>query len=608
MAGIDSNPGRKGTLRFNVLPEIWQLLRPRRAIILLGLLLMVLNRLSGLVLPASARYLVDNVIGEKHLSLLFPLIGVVLLATLTQGLSSFGLTQTLSKTAEKLITDLRGRLHQHVGGLPVSYYDSHKTGMLVSRVMNDAEGLRHLLGVGLVDFIGGLLTVLAAFVIMIGISPVMSGAAAVFLLVFGFGLRQVFRHIRPIFHEGAGIKAEVTGRLMESLGGIRVVKSYHAEALEHEVFSAGVERLLQNAFRLLKATSVISLLSSTLVGLIGGGVMWIGAWQVLTGKLTLGGFLTYIIFLGYLSALLMRVMGVGTQITEALAGLERSHELLDETPEHADSGRSVDLGDFRGDIAFHNVSFAYDQANAVLRDVSLRALPGTVTALVGSSGAGKSTIIELLAAFHKPNCGVVLVDGVDLSTVKLASYRTHLGMVLQDLFLFDGTIRENVAFSKPEATEAEILRVCAIARVDEFAETYAARYDTLIGERGVKLSGGQRQRVSIARAILANPRILILDEATSSLDSESESAIQAGLSYLLRERTTFVIAHRLSTILRADQILVVEDGQIIERGTHRSLFDLRGRYYDLYTRQHGIQPEPFLEPATVAQEGFFSRP
>ncbi len=414
--------------------------------------------------------------------------------------------------------------------------------------------------------------------------------------MFGIGLRKAFRVIRPIFRERAKINAEVTGRLTESLGGVRVVKGYHAEAREHDVFSSGVERLLQNVFKTLTATSVMSLSSSTLMGIIGAIVMFMGTRQILAGKLTLGGFFTYTMFLGYLAAPLFQVVGIGTQITEAIAGLERTREVLDETQEYEDPGRTVALGEIRGDLAFQDVTFAYEQEKTVLHDISFHASPGTVTALVGSSGSGKSTIIGLIAAFHKPNDGEILVDGVDLAKVRLESYRTQLGMVLQDSFLFDGSIRENVAFSKPDATEAEILSACAIARVDEFAEKYEQKYDTIIGERGVKLSGGQRQRVSIARAILANPRILILDEATSSLDSESESLIQQGLSYLMQGRTTFVIAHRLSTIRRADQILVVEAGRIVERGTHQSLFDLGGRYFELYTKQHGIEQNLFLAP------------
>jgi subfamily B ATP-binding cassette protein MsbA len=594
--GAGPTPGKKKTDIFKALPEIMDLIRPRRALLAVGMLLMVINRVSGLVLPASTKYLVDDVITKKRFQLLYPLVGVVLAATIIQGLTSFALTQTLSKAAQKLIAELRRTVQEHIGRLSVSYYDANKTGMLVSRIMSDVEGVRNLIGTGLVDFVGGLLTAVIAFVVLIRISPVMTGIAFAFLLVFGLGLQRAFKIIRPIFRERAKINAEVTGRLTESLGGVRVVKGYHAESREHGVFSSGVERLLQNVFKTLTATSVMSLSSSTLMGLIGAIVMFMGTRQILDGKLTLGGFFTYTMFLGYLAAPLFQVVGIGTQITEAIAGLERTREVLDETPENEDPDRTIMLGPIRGDLRFDDVTFAYEKDREVLHDVSFHAQPGSVTALVGSSGSGKSTIIGLIAAFHKPNQGQVVVDGVDLSKVRLESYRTQLGMVLQDSFLFDGSIRDNVAFSKPDATEEEIIHACRIARVDEFAERYEQKYDTIIGERGVKLSGGQRQRVSIARAILANPRILILDEATSSLDSESEALIQQGLAYLMQGRTTFVIAHRLSTIRRADQILVVEAGRVVERGTHQSLFDLGGRYYELYTKQHGIEQNLFLAP------------
>jgi subfamily B ATP-binding cassette protein MsbA len=592
----ESKKPAKKTPVFQALPEIWQLIRPRRGLLALGLVLMVINRVSGLVLPYSTKYLVDNVITKRQMSLLPIIVGVVLTATLIQGLTSFTLTQTLSKAAQKLIAELRRTVQEHIGRLSVSYYDSNKTGTMVSRIMSDVEGVRNLVGTGLVDFVGGLLTAVIAFVVLMRISTVMTMIAFGFLLVFGIGLRWAFKTIRPIFKERAKINAEVTGRLTESLGGVRVVKGYHAEDREHAVFSAGVERLLQNVFKTLTATSLMSLTSSTLMGVVGAIVMFIGTRQIMAGKLTLGEFFTYTMFLGYLAAPLFQVVSVGTQITEAIAGLERTREVLSETPEDEDPGRTVKLGPIRGDVAFDEVTFAYEKKKTVLHGVSFHSQPGTVTALVGSSGSGKSTIIGLVAAFHKPNTGKVLVDDVDLATVRLDSYRTQLGMVLQDSFLFDGSIRENVAFAKPDATEEEILRACGIARVDEFAEKFELKYDTIIGERGVKLSGGQRQRVSIARAILANPRILILDEATSSLDSESEALIQAGLAYLTQGRTTFVIAHRLSTIRRADQILVVEEGQSAERGTHRSLYDLGGRYFDLYTRQHGIEQNLFLAP------------
>jgi len=557
---------------------------------------MVINRVSGLVLPYSTKFLVDNVIAKRQMSLLPYIVGAVLSATLIQGLTSYTLTQTLSKAAQKLIAELRRRVQEHIGRLSVSYYDSNKTGTMVSRIMSDVEGVRNLVGTGLVDFTGGLLTAVIAFVVLMRISTVMTMIAFGFLAVFGVGLRWAFKTIRPIFKERAKINAEVTGRLTESLGGVRVVKGYHAEQREHAVFSAGVERLLQNVFKTLTATSLMSLTSSTLMGIVGAIVMFIGTRQIMAGKLTLGEFFTYTMFLGYLAAPLFQVVSVGTQITEAVAGLERTREVLSETPEDEDPGRTIMLPPITGDVAFENVTFAYEKKKTVLHGISFHSKPGTVTALVGSSGSGKSTIIGLVAAFHKPNTGKVLVDGVDLATARLESYRTQLGMVLQDSFLFDGSIRENVAFAKPDATEEEILRACQIARVDEFAEKFELKYDTIIGERGVKLSGGQRQRVSIARAILANPRILILDEATSSLDSESEALIQTGLSFLMQDRTTFVIAHRLSTIRRAEQILVVEEGNIVERGTHGELYALGGRYFDLYTRQHGMEQNLFLAP------------
>jgi ABC-type multidrug transport system fused ATPase/permease subunit len=595
-------PAGKKPEVFKALPEIWRLISPRRGLLALGMLLMVINRVSSLVLPASTKFLVDDIIGKHRSNLLLPLVGLVLSATVIQGLTSFALTQTLSKAAQKLIAELRIRVQEHVGRLPVSYYDSNKTGTLVARIMSDVEGVRNLLGTGLVDFVGGVLTAVIAFVVLVRISPTMTAIAFGFLVVFGFALRKAFQTIRPIFRERSKINAEVTGRLTETLGGVRVVKGYHAEEREHEVFAGGVQRLLQNVFKTLTATSVMSLSSATLMGVVGAIVMFMGARQILSGHLTLGGFFTYTMFLGYLAAPLFQIVGIGTQITEAIAGLERTREVLSEHPENEDPGRTLALGSIDGEIRFEDVTFAYDADKTVLHNVTFDSQPGTVTALVGSSGSGKSTIIGLIAAFHKPNQGRVLVDGLDVSKVRLESYREQLGVVLQDSFLFDGTIRENVAFSRPRATEEEVQRACRIARVDEFAERFENKYDTIIGERGVKLSGGQRQRVSIARAILADPRILILDEATSSLDSESEALIQEGLSYLMRGRTTFVIAHRLSTIRRAEQILVVENGRIVERGTHESLFAAGGRYFDLYTKQHGLQENLFLAPGESVEE------
>jgi len=557
---------------------------------------MAVNRVSGLILPASTKYLVDDVIGKHHIRLLTPIVLAVLAATVIQGLTSFTLTQLLSKSAQKMIADLRRQVQAHIGKLSISFYDSNKTGVLVSRIMSDVEGVRNLIGTGLVEFVGGLMTGVLALVVLLRISVTMTLIAFSVLLVFGVGLNKAFTTIRPIFRARPKITAEVTGRLTESLGGVRVVKGYHAEAREEKIFSAGVQRLLDNVLKTLTATSIMSLSAAALMGLVSAVVMFMGAHRILAGTMTLGTFLTYSIFLGLLVAPVFQIVAIGTQITEAITGLERTREILDEKIEDEAPGRVVKLPRISGQIVMEDVSFAYDSRKEVLHDINFRAEPGTVTALVGPSGAGKSTIIGLIAAFYVPSSGRVLVDGIDLSTVKLDSYRTQLGVVLQETFLFDGTIRENVAFARPDASEAEILAACRIARVDEFAEAFENKYGTVVGERGVKLSGGQKQRVSIARAILADPRILILDEATSSLDSESEALIQEGLRYLMRGRTTFVIAHRLSTIRRADQILVVEAGRIIERGTHTSLYAAGGRYYDLYTKQHSVEENLFLAP------------
>jgi subfamily B ATP-binding cassette protein MsbA len=577
-------------------PDLREMIMPRRGILAAGFVLMVFNRLCGMVLPYSTKYLVDNVVGKHQTQLLVPLVSAVLGATLLQGITSFSLTQLLSKAAQRLIAELRRKVQRHVGLLPVSYYDSNKSGVLVSRIMSDVEGVRNLIGTGLVEFAGGLMTAVIALVVLIRISAVMTGITAAFVLLFSFALKKAFTSIRPIFRERGKINAEVTGRLTESLGGVRVVKGYHAEEREATVFSGGVQRLLDNVIKSLTAMSFMSLSATVLMGIVGSVVMFVGARQIAAGTLTLGEFMTFTAFLAFLVAPVFQVVGIGTQLTEAFAGLERTREVLRERPEDLDPKRTQVIGKISGEIEFSDVNFAYDPDKPVLFDVSFQARPGTVTALVGSSGSGKSTIISLVAAFHDPNEGKVTVDGVDLSTVRLDSYRTQLGVVLQDTFLFDGTIEENISFAKPNATKEEILEACRIARVDEFAEKFEKGYETIVGERGVKLSGGQRQRVSIARAILADPRILILDEATSSLDSESEAMIQEGLRYLMKGRTTFVIAHRLSTIRRADQILVVESGRIVERGNHEELYAMKGRYWDLYTRQHGIESNLFLAP------------
>jgi ABC-type multidrug transport system fused ATPase/permease subunit len=581
---------------WKALPEVWQLINPRRGLLALGFILMAINRVSGLVLPASTKYFVDNVISKRQINLLTPIVLAILSATIIQGLTSFTLTQLLSKSAQKMVTQLRRQVQAHIGRLPVSFYDANKTGVLVSRIMSDVEGVRNLIGTGLVEFVGGLMTAAFALVYLLRTSVAMTGLAFGILVVFGIGINKAFKTIRPIFRARPKITAEVTGRLTESLGGVRVVKGYHAEDREEKIFAGGVQRLLDNVLKTLTATSLMSLSGAGLMGVVSALIMEFGGHKILSGGMTLGQFFAFNIFLGLLIAPVFQIVAIGTQITEAITGLERTREILNEEKEDEAAGRTVNLGRINGQVVMEDVNFAYDTRKEVLRDVSFQSNPDTVTALVGPSGAGKSTIIGLIAAFYVPSKGRLLVDGIDLATVKLNSYRTQLGVVLQETFLFDGTIRENVAFARPDATEQEILAACHIARVDEFAENFEKQYDTIVGERGVKLSGGQKQRVSIARAILADPRILILDEATSSLDSESESLIQEGLRYLMRDRTTFVIAHRLSTIRRADQILVVEAGRIIERGTHESLYAAGGRYYDLYTKQHAVQANLFLAP------------
>jgi ABC-type multidrug transport system fused ATPase/permease subunit len=592
-----ANPKTAASERLRALwPDIREMIRPRRHLLALGFALMVVNRLSGLVLPASTKFLIDDVIGKRHRELLVPLLLAVVAATLVQGATSFALTQVLSKSAQRLIAELRRRVQSHVARLPLRFYDANKTGTLVSRIMSDVEGVRNLIGTGLVEFAGGLLTAMFSLIVLLRISPLMTGLALTFIVIFAAALRRAFKSIRPIFRERSKINAEVTGRLTESLGGVRVVKGYHAESREEAVFGAGVARLLNNVLRTLTATSLMGLSASVLLGFVGAAVMFVGTRQIFAGSITLGDFVTFTAFLAFLIAPVAQIVSIGTQLTEALAGLERTREVLAEAREEDDPRRSVALGPAAGEVRFDRVTFAYEPGKPVLRDVSFEARPDTTTALVGPSGSGKSTIIGLVASFYTPTRGVVTIDGVDLATVRLDSYRTQLGVVLQDTFLFDGSIRENVAFGRPDASDADILEACRIARVDEFAERFADGYDTIVGERGVKLSGGQRQRVSIARAILADPRILILDEATSSLDSESEALIQEGLRFLMKNRTTFVIAHRLSTIRRADQILVVEDGQIVERGTHDSLYADRGRYYELYTKQHGVESNLFLAP------------
>lgn len=581
---------------WEIFPDAWALISPRRGLLIVGLLLMAVNRVAGFVLPGSTKYLVDDVINKRQIHLLVPLVLAVVGATVVQGLTSFTLTQLLSKSSQRMITELRLKVQAHVGRLPVAFYDATKSGVLVSRIMSDVEGVRNLLGTGLIEFAGGTMTSAIALVVLLRINVGMTSIAIVILMFFVFGLSRAFKTIRPYYRARPKINAEVIGRLTESLGGIRVVKGYHAEEREEKVFEVGVRRLLQNVLDTLTANSLMTLSATALLGIVSAAIMFLGARQILAGAMTLGTFFEFTLFLGMLVAPVSQIVALAPLMIEALAGLERTREILDEKTEEQTEGRTLHLDRVEGRVAFENVSFAYETGKQVLYDVGFESEPDTVTALVGPSGAGKSTMIGLIAAFYTPTAGRVLVDGVDLAKVRLDSYRTQLGVVLQETFLFDGTIRENVAFSRPDAAEDQILEACRIARVDEFAEAFEKKYDTIVGERGVKLSGGQKQRVSIARAILADPRILILDEATSSLDSESEALIQEGLRYLMRGRTTFVIAHRLSTVRRADQILVVEGGRIIERGTHESLYSAGGRYYELYTKQHGVESNLFLAP------------
>ncbi len=579
-----------------VWPEVRSLVAPRRNLLIIGFVLIVIGRICGLVLPLSSRYLIDDIIGKNHFEKLFPLTMAVLAATAVQAVCAFTVSQLLSVEGQKVISELRRKVQEHIGRLPVTYYDANKTGQLVSRIMTDVEGARNLIGTGIIEFFGGILTAVASLVFLLRISPVMTGIAFAIVVSFAVVMASAFKKIRPIFRERGKIYAEVTGRLTESLGGVRVIKGYHAEEREAKSFTVGVTKLFENVRSSLTAMSLMALSATILMGMVGALVMYIGSQEIHSGSMTLGGYVSFVAFLAFLVAPIIGIVNIGTQLTEALAGLERTHDVLMERPEDEDPERVRNIGTVVGDIEFKDVKFAYAEGKEVLHGVSFRSRPGTVTAFVGPSGSGKSTTIGLIAAFHKASEGTITVDGHNVNELKLASYRGNLGVVLQETFLFDGTVRDNVMFSRPDAAEAEFLEACRIARVDEFAEKMEQGYNTIVGERGVKLSGGQRQRLSIARAILANPRILILDEATSSLDSESEAMIQEGLNHLMKGRTTFVIAHRLSTIRRADQILVIEGGNIVEQGTHRELFALHGRYWDMYTRQHQLDENLFLAP------------
>jgi subfamily B ATP-binding cassette protein MsbA len=579
-----------------VFRDALELVSARRGRLAVGFGLLAINRLCSLVLPGTTKFLLDEVIGKGRRELLATLVLAAGGATLVQAVTSFTLSQVLGKAAQRSITEMRRKIQRHVGRLPVTFFDQTKTGALLSRVMSDAEGLRNLVGTGLVEVAGGLLTAAAALVILFYLSAKLTIIALGVLSLFGLILLYAFKTLRPLFRERSRINAAVSGRLTESFSGIRVVKAYRAERREALVFSKGAHRLFRNVAKTMTGFAAVTAFSTLLLGAVGVAIMWVGANEVLAGRMTLGSFFSFTLYMGLLVGPVIQIVSIGSQITEAFAGLERIREIRNETPEDAADAERRPLPRIVGHVEFRDVSFEYQEGVPVLKGVSFESAPGTSTALVGPSGSGKSTIIGLVAAFYTPTAGRILVDGHDLAQVRLADYRTQIGVVFQDNFLFDGTVLENIAYARPEAPREEILRAARIARCDDFVQDLADGYETIVGERGVKLSGGQRQRVAIARAILADPRILILDEATSSLDSESEALIQEGLAELMKGRTTFVIAHRLSTIRNADAILVVEAGRIVERGAHRELLARGGRYFDLYTRQHGIEANLFLNP------------
>jgi ABC-type multidrug transport system fused ATPase/permease subunit len=561
---------------------------PRRNLVFVGLGLIVVKSLSGLILPWQSKIFLDEVIPNKDMTQLYGLIGIVIGAILVQAVSSFLLTRILSVQAQYLISELRAQVQKKVLSLPISFFDNTKSGALVSRIMNDVEGVRNLIGTGLVQLVGGSFTAIVSLVILIKLNPWMTLFVFVPLSIFGVIALKAFKYIRPIFRTRGKINAEVTGRLTETLAGVRVIKAFNAEAQEQVVFEKGVDKLYQNVKKSLTATAFMTSAATFLIGVATTGIMGMGGYYMIQGTMTTGDFLFFTLILGFMIAPIVQMSNIGSQLTEALAGLDRTEELMNATSEADDHQRNLELQDLKGELTFRNVSFSYDAGKEVLRDISFTAAAGTVVALVGSSGSGKSTIAGLSATFLTPTSGTVLIDDHDLSKVVLPSYRQYLGVVLQDEFLFEGTIRENILFPKPNATEAELLNAVKAAYVNEFTDRFDDGLDTVIGERGVKLSGGQRQRLAIARAILANPKIIILDEATSSLDTESEALIQKSLSELIKDRTTIVIAHRLSTIKKADQILVIEAGRIVERGTHHELIALQARYYDLYTYQAKI--------------------
>lgn len=593
------NPPAKGKPKYDskrAWSEVRALMWEHRRSVGIGLVLMIISRASGFVLPYSTKFVLDDVIPNKDIRLL----GIIALAgfaaTIVQSVTGYALSQVVSVAAQQAIARLREDVQGHLIRLPVRYFDSTKSGVLVSRVMNDPEGIRNLIGTGLIQLTGGILSAIAALGVLIHLNWRLTLVTVVFLAIFGAGMSVAFKRLRPIFRERSVITAEVTGRLTETLGGIRLVKVYTAEERERAVFGKGVQRLFANIAKTITGTSLTGTLGFAVVGVIGVIAMYVGGRDVITGAMTLGSLLTFVFFIAMVTAPLVQVASIGTQITEAFAGLDRIRELRDMATEDQEDERKQSVPTVVGHVKFDQVSFEYEPGVPVLHDVTFDAPAGTTTALVGSSGSGKSTMISLIMAFAQPQQGRILVDGTPVSDLRLREYRHHLGVVMQDNFLFDGTVKENIAFTKPGATDEEIMRVAQIANAHEFILGFPQGYETIVGERGVKLSGGQRQRVAIARAILADPRVLILDEATSSLDSESEHLIQEGLRRLRAGRTTFVIAHRLSTITSANQILVLEKGQIVERGTHAELLALGGRYRDLYSRQYQMELDQFINP------------
>lgn len=561
---------------------------PRRRLVLLGLILIVISRLAGLVLPGASKYLIDNVIVNEDMTMLRLLLMIVAGAILIQSLTSYWLTQLLSVEAQYLISKLRARVQQKVLSLPISYFDNTKSGVLVSRIMTDVEGVRNLVGTGLVQLVGGTLTSVVSLILLIRISPMMTLYVLVPVSIFAYIALRAFGYIRPIFRERGVINAQVTGRLVETLNGVRVIKGFNAEKQENKTFEKGVDNLFQNIKKSLTATALMTSSATFLLGMATTGIMGIGGYQIIQGNMTFGDFLSFTLYLGFMIAPIVQMSNIGSQLTEAFAGLDRTEEIMNMEPEDDKSVRTIELEDIKGDIKFEDVSFSYIEDKEVVHNISFDAPKGSVTALVGSSGSGKSTIAGLAATFLTPDSGLITIDGTDLSKVSLDSFRRNLGVVLQDDFLFEGTIRENILFPRPDASEEDLQKAVEAAYVNEFTDRFEEGLDTLIGERGVKLSGGQRQRIAIARAILANPRIIILDEATSNLDTESESLIQKSLNELMQGRTTFVIAHRLSTIRQASQILVIENGHIVERGNHEELIAKEGRYFELYTYQARI--------------------